>query len=432
MMIGLFLPLIIIALLDIFQDRDGFAPSGIMQILEWGASKVAEESEPVDDEMMESWIADINEKSDLEIYIRRGERNFYTSGSEWLVSYSPAPETLRPGRPIISSAVSRSGNSTATVALYPFGPRFGPRQNDFRGLRIPMPILVAVLLCLVFSFILVRNFVTPLSELGLITGKMQGGDLSVQVGPGVTGRGDEFADLGRSFNKMASRMENLLSSQKRLLIDISHEIRSPLQCVEVAAALLRKECGDGGEKHVERIELEIRRIDNMVEELLTLTRIEDTQTARRDLVELDEIIGSIAEEVSFAHNVDHGRIHVNTRKLSVAGDEVLLSRALGNVIYNATRYTPPDTGIEIDARLDGDMVAVVVKDHGQGVPKDELDKIFLPYYRTDKARAKSQGNSGLGLAISKRIIESHGGCISASNAPTGGLVVTIHLPASAR
>jgi two-component system sensor histidine kinase CpxA len=178
------------------------------------------------------------------------------------------------------------------------------------------------------------------------------------------------------------------------------------------------------------MELEIYRIDNMVEELLTLTRADGMTLARPEYLELDEIIYSIIEDVEFETGIEKKNIISNIQKLSVLGDSVLLNRALNNVIHNAVHYAPPETEIEIDVRREGERAAVIIRDHGQGVPDDEIDRIFLPYYRTDKARERSQGGVGLGLAITKRIIENHGGEIIAANAPTGGLVVTIYLKLS--
>ncbi|GHV44008.1 hypothetical protein FACS1894204_00340 [Synergistales bacterium] len=344
---------------------------------------------------------------------------FYSPGSDWLGLYKP-PNARGPDQPIISSAASRAGRVKVTAAMYPFK----ERQNDHFIQRIPVPLLTAVLLCVGFSFMLVRNFMTPLSELRLITGKLAVGDLSVRVGKGVTGRSDEIADLGRSFNGMAERVENLVSSQQRLLSDISHEIRSPLQRMAVACELLRQKPTEGDGKYEDRIELEIGRIDDMVEELLILTRSED-MPIQRERVELGEIIETIIKDAEFSEN--GVVINANIQKLFVSGDPLLLHRALGNVILNAIRYTAPGTGIEIDLRQEKGRVAIIVRDHGPGVSEEELDKIFLPYYRTDKARERSQGGIGLGLAMTKRITENHAGQITASNAPTGGLVVTIYL-----
>ena len=248
---------------------------------------------------------------------------------------------------------------------------------------------------------------------------------------------------------MPERVEALISSQKRLLSDISHEIRSPLQRMEVASALLRDKSrgGDprGGETsgcensrpYIDRIELEIGRIDKMVEELLTLTRAGEIPLARSENVALDEVIRSILADAEFENGADENTggkaekkvVAADIQKLSVPGDATLLNRALRNVIHNAIRFTAPGTEIEVNARRDGNRAVVTVRDHGQGVSEKDLDKIFLPYYRTDGARERSRGGTGLGLAITKRIIESHGGEVFASNAPSGGLLVTMSLAA---
>jgi two-component system sensor histidine kinase CpxA len=308
--------------------------------------------------------------------------------------------------------------------MYPFN----DRPVGSGRARIPIPILAAAMLCVVFSFILMRNFMTPLAELRAVTGKLTDGDLSVRVGPSVTERSDEIAGLGQSFNMMVGQIESLVSSQKRLLSDISHEIRSPLQRMEAACALLRMEPERGGEKYIDRIELEIGRINDMVEELLLLNSGGDADPARSGTVELDVIIKSVIQDADFENIGEKKKITANIPKLSVLGNLPLLKHAIGNVILNAIRYTAPETGIEINARAEEGSVMVVVRDHGQGVPEDELTKIFLPYYRTDKARERSKGGIGLGLAITKRIIENHGGDIAASNAPSGGLIVTMRFP----
>jgi two-component system sensor histidine kinase CpxA len=423
MLLALFSPIIMIAMMHFIQDEDNLAPPGIVKNLQWSAAALAEQAESVSGGFMPSWIADVKEASGLDVCVRRGGTDFYPPGMEWLLSYAPENEPRRPGRPFVASAVSSSGRTGVTAMMYLFNERPAGGHS-----RIPIPTLAAALLCVAFSFILMRNFMTPLSELRSITGKLAGGDLSVRVGPGVTKRSDEIADLGQSFNMMVARIESLVSSQKRLLSDISHEIRSPLQRMEAACALLRMEPNRGGEKYIDRVELEISRINDMVEELLLLTGGVDTGPAQFETAELDGIIKSVIQDADFENIGEKKKITANIPKLSVMGNPPLLKRAIGNVILNAIRYTAPETDIEINARAEEGRVTVVVRDHGQGVPEEELAKIFLPYYRTDKARERSGGGIGLGLAITKRIIEDHGGDIAASNAPSGGLIVTMRFP----
>ncbi|MDR1509212.1 MAG: HAMP domain-containing protein, partial [Synergistaceae bacterium] len=387
MLLALFSPIIPMTVIHFVQNEDNLAPQGIIQHLEWSASELAEQAESESDEFMLSWIAGVKEESGLDICVKRGEANFYLQGSERLLSYVPEDEPHRPERPFVTSAISSSGRTRVTAAMYPFNDR--PIRNG-RG-KIPIPILVAALLCAAFSFMLVRNFMTPLAELRSITGKLAGGDLSVRVGASVTERSDEIANLGQSFNMMVERIESLVSSQKRLMSDISHEIRSPLQRMEAACALLRMEPEREGEKYIGRLELEIKRINDMVEELLFLTGGGDMGMAQPETAELDEIIKSIIQDADFENGGETKKITANIPKLYVLGNPPLLKRAIGNIIQNAIRYTAPETGIEINAHMEEGRVTVAVRDHGQGVAEEELMKIFLPYYRTDKARERSRG-----------------------------------------
>ncbi|MDR1020815.1 MAG: HAMP domain-containing protein [Synergistaceae bacterium] len=426
LLLVLSLPLIIFTLLRTVRDQNNSIPE-IGRLIEWSASELADRSESVPSENMLSWIEGVKKSSGLDICVSRDGALFRLPDFEW---FEPNTRPDKPGwpptppEPIVASSVSPSGRTAVIAALLPA--RHAPGDNPlFRNLAVTA--LVAGI-SIVLSFMLVQNFMTPLSELRRITLKLADGDLSVRAGPGVTGRRDEIADLGTSFNKMAERVESLVSSQKRLLSDISHEIRSPLQRMEVALAILRRESKAPDEQYIDRLELEIYRIDIMVEELMTLTRSDAAAISQSEELDLGEMINGIVEDIEFEIE-EKKNVTQDTRKLRVMGDATLLNRALGNVIHNAIRHAPSETGIEINARRDGGRVAITVRDHGQGVPDDELEKIFLPYYRTDKARERSKGGVGLGLAITKRIVENHGGSITAANDPSGGLTVTITLDA---
>jgi two-component system sensor histidine kinase CpxA len=428
LLLVLFLPIILFSLLRAVQDRNRHMPEEMAKQIEWSASELADQSESVPGENMDSWIEGVKKASGLEICVSRDGSSFSLPSFKWFESNSLIDNNLgrhpMPPRHIVVSSVSSSGRTEIIAALRLFR---NPGPSPFwRNVGV---LLLVAGISIVFSFMLVQNFMTPLSELRRITLRLASGDLSVRAGPGVTGRGDEIADLGTSFNKMAECVESLISSQKRLLSDISHEIRSPLQRMEVALAILRRESNIEEENYIDRLELEIYRIDNMVEELLTLTSPDGVTLARAERLELDKMINCIIEDIEFETG-ERKSIIANTRNLSVLGDATLLNRAFSNVIHNAIRYAPSETGIEINAGQDSERTVITIRDHGQGVPDNELDKIFLPYYRTDKARERAKGGVGLGLAITKRIIENHGGEITAMNDPTGGLIVTIILNSS--
>ncbi|MDR1731379.1 MAG: HAMP domain-containing protein [Synergistaceae bacterium] len=432
LLLVLFLPMIIIHLTHlarVLQDREDREPLKIFKHLEWHVSELARQADSIPREELLPWIEAVRASSDLEIRVERDGESFFTEGAERLDAQ--AEET--PFR-FFETFLSPSGRTRVVAALRHQGP-----ANFLDFIKIPMAVAV---LSVFFSFMLVKNFMTPLSKLQDITQKLAGGVFSVRVDPSVTGRGDEIAALGKSFNKMAECVENLVSSQKRLLRDISHEIRSPLQRMDLAAALLRKNLQPASElenKYLERIELEVKCIDDMVEELLTLTRVEEGSLTHSERVALDEVLRSAVEDAAFANTSGKTIVILNAPKLAVRGDALLLKRALYNVIQNALRYIDPESVVEIDLRQeDGQKerqeegnrakrAVLTVRDHGYGVAEEELEKIFLPYYRTDKARERSQGGVGLGLSITRRIVESHGGNVFAANAPGGGLVVTIAL-----
>jgi two-component system sensor histidine kinase CpxA len=421
LLLVLFLPIILFTLMRLVQDQRKHIPEGIVRQLKWSASELADRSESVPGEDMLSWIDGVKKNSWLDIYVSRDGAVFHLPGFEWANERPAKPgRHPQPGRPIAARSHSHSGRTEVMAALRPFHPGNSPLLRNVAVLTLVAGISI------VLSFMLVKNFTTPLSELRRITLKLADGDLSVRAGPGLTGRRDEIADLGASFNMMAERVESLISSQKRLLSDISHEIRSPLQRMEVALAILRRDAKATDEQYIDRLELEIYRIDIMVEELMTLTRSDAVTLTRQEKLDLGDMINGIIADIEFETG-EKKNISADTRNLSVLGDAALLNRALNNVIHNAIRYAPSGTGIEISANQDGERVVVTVKDHGHGVPDDELSKIFLPYYRTDKARERSKGGVGLGLAITKRIVENHGGEITAMNDPAGGLIVTIIL-----
>jgi signal transduction histidine kinase len=294
--------------------------------------------------------------------------------------------------------------------------------------------LLSALLGAVTSWLLARNFLKPLSELRATTARLTAGDFSVRVGGNVTRRSDEIGDLSVAFNGMAERLAELIGAQKRLLADVSHEIRSPLQRMEMALALAR-----GAEEHelescLSRLETEVGRIDAMVEELLLLTRAEARLVSNDEEIVLEGLLSGLAEDIRFEAQEECPKIKVDAAaNLAVRGNSVLLERALRNILHNAVNYAPAGS-ISIRAReLDGRFAEISISDQGKGLPADELEKIFLPWYRVNSfvdGKAKPQEGMGLGLNISRRIAESLGGAISAANNSDGGLTVTILLPLS--
>jgi two-component system sensor histidine kinase CpxA len=283
-------------------------------------------------------------------------------------------------------------------------------------------IAVAVLLCYWLAFHLTQ----PVRLLQKAVERFGHGDFSARVG---SDRGDELGQLARTFDRMADRIETLLAAERRLLLDISHELRSPLARLGVAVELARM--GDDPDAQLNRIQKESDRLNTLVGELLQVTRAEgDPSSLRAEAVRLDQLVKQLVDDAAIEAEARGTAVTVaETLPVTMQGDPELLRRALENVIRNAIRYSPPDMPVEVSlARRNGHAV-VSVRDHGPGVPEDALPRIFDAFYRVESDRNRASGGAGLGLSIARRAIELHRGSIRARNAHPG-LCVEMELPAT--
>ena len=260
---------------------------------------------------------------------------------------------------------------------------------------------------------------------------MAGGDLSTRVGPLLEKRADEFSDLARDFDLMAERIEALVQSQRRLLQDISHELRSPLARLNVSLELARKQSGTDARSSLDRIERESERMNQLIGQLLSLTRLEgDEGLIVTEPVDLGALLSEVCSDADFEARNRQRRVRLtHNEPCVVTGSSELLRSAVENVIRNAVRYTAEDTEVEVTQRQrESSQVSILVRDRGPGIPEEVLTQIFRPFYRVGDARDRESGGVGLGLSIAERIVRLHGGTIAASNQPAGGLAIEISLP----
>jgi two-component system sensor histidine kinase CpxA len=277
-----------------------------------------------------------------------------------------------------------------------------------------------VLLCYWLAYHLTR----PVRRLQRAVERFGRGDLSARSG---SVRRDELGELARTFDRMADRMETLLAAERRLLLDISHELRSPLARLGVAIELARS--GDNLEAALNRIQKESDRLAALVGQLLQVTRAEgDPGSLRRDPVRLDELVEQLVDDSSIeAASHGCGVKYQRREPVTVAGDEELLRRAVENVLRNAIRHAPRDTDVEIKLARSNGQVVVDIRDHGPGVPEEALAQLFDAFYRVETDRNRTSGGIGLGLSIARRAVELHKGKIRARNAQPG-LEVELELP----
>lgn len=298
--------------------------------------------------------------------------------------------------------------------------------------RLIGPLLLSVLLAGMISALATRYLVEPIMRLQAATRRLAAGELDHRVGHALSARHDEFTVLARDFDRMADQISNLLGAQRRLMQDLSHELRSPLARLRVALELLR---GPSPRADLlDRIERDADRMDVLIGELLLLARLDSPEMpARHEDVDLDELIGEIVDDARLEGAASHRELHyrqhasgVHASGVQVTGDRELLHRAIENVVRNALQHTPEGAEIVVTLTHRPDEAEIRIADSGPGVATELLERLFTPFVRGEAAG--KEGN-GLGLAIARGAVQLHGGDIAARPRDQGtGLEVTIRLP----
>jgi two-component system, OmpR family, sensor kinase len=295
-----------------------------------------------------------------------------------------------------------------------------------------VPLAMGILASLCFGALLAWYVSRPIRHLRGAFAALSGGRLETRVVPLIGKRRDDVADLGRDFDHMAQQLQTAIASQRRLLHDVSHELRSPLARLQAAIGLARQD-PRRIEATLERIEREAVRVDELVGELLTLSRLEmgaaDATLEPTQRVDLMDLVASVVADAHFEAQPS-GKSVVFSGEGEVLGEvrPELLHRAVENVVRNAVKFTGDGTSVAVCAAPSaaGERLVLSVADRGPGVPQAELAAIFEPFYRG--ASGQAAAGFGLGLAIARQAIETHGGRVHAANREGGGLVITIELP----
>lgn len=296
------------------------------------------------------------------------------------------------------------------------------------GIRPPvMPIVAGSLVSLVFAWLLAWYFAKPIRTLRTAFDAEANGKLDTRVGATMRQRRDELSDLGDDFDRMAEQLQKLVEGQRRLLHDVSHELRSPLARLQAATDLLRQQ-PERAQEFIERIRRDTNRIDSLVGELLTLSRLDaGTEELLRERFKLVDLLEDVAEDARFEAASKDCRIVVEAMdEMTAEGDIELLRRALENVVRNAVRHAPVKSVVTIAGGEEASGIVIRISDAGSGVDESDLETIFEPFHRAPNA--KPFEGYGLGLAITRQVMKLHGGSVTAENVSEGGFVVTLRMP----
>ncbi|WP_049721406.1 ATP-binding protein [Gilvimarinus polysaccharolyticus] len=276
-------------------------------------------------------------------------------------------------------------------------------------------LMASMTLVLLLSAILARWLSRPIRQLSHATKQLGDGQLATRVKPGK----GELGQLGHDFNLMAEKLQTATATQQRLLADVSHELRSPLTRLKLAADLLADQ---GSNSYIQRIEKECDTLEHLVDQVLTLSRLEGSIYQEQD--ESTDIAQQVQQAIEDWRFQTEGKqfTYDGPTQLIVDTKPQLLQRVLDNLLSNACRYAQT-INVTLDSPQAGSW-QLTITDNGPGVSDERLEHLFKPFYRGDPARGH-QGNIGLGLAIAQAAAQTQGANLTVAHAATGGLCFTL-------
>lgn len=282
---------------------------------------------------------------------------------------------------------------------------------------------IALVVLTLFSLLVTLSITRPLSRLRGAVHDLGQTTYQQNSLARLANRRDEFGVLANDFNRMGARLQSLIGSQRQLLRDVSHELRSPLARLRIALALAERAGPEEREKLWPRLTRECDRLEALISEILVLARV-DADHASAEEVDLNALLSAVQKDAGMASPEQQIELQAE-QQLHLKGWPTMLERALDNLLRNAQRFNPAGQAIEVLALRQGERIVISVRDHGPGVDVEHLPQLGEPFFR---APGQSAAGHGLGLAIARRAAERHGGSLVLGNHPEGGFIASLELP----
>ena len=282
---------------------------------------------------------------------------------------------------------------------------------------------IALVVLTLFSLLVTFSITRPLSRLRGAVHDLGQTTYQQNSLAKLANRRDEFGVLATDFNRMGARLQSLIGSQRQLLRDVSHELRSPLARLRIALALAERANPEEREKLWPRLTRECDRLEALISEILVLARV-DADNASAEDVDLNALLATLQKDAQLSSPEQTVRLQAEPQ-LNLKGWPTMIERAVDNLLRNAQRFNPSDQPIDLQASRQGERIVISVRDHGQGVQAEHLSQLGEPFYR---APGQTAAGHGLGLAIAKRAAERHGGTLTLANHAQGGFVASLELP----
>lgn len=302
------------------------------------------------------------------------------------------------------------------------------RERTFNAMGLAA--FIAVIMAIIIGFLMSRMFTIPVRTITDTARRIREGDLSARTNM----RGDDEIDqLGETFDEMAASLERDLKRERRLTSDVAHELRTPLMAMQATVEAMQDGVYPTDAEHLETVAAETRRLARLVQQTLDLSRLENhTAPLNLDQVDVVQLTQTIVgNQQQLFHNKGlHLRFvdEMQGRSSTITCDSDMITQCIINLMSNAMRYTPEEGWVVVSVRGDRKHVMVTVSDTGIGIAKDDLARIFGRFWRADASRAREAGGLGVGLAVTKQIVERHHGFIAVESELGKGTTFTIHLP----
>ena len=320
--------------------------------------------------------------------------------------------------------VTSENGSVYTLRILPspaLSAKFNPETLHFYRL------LASLVIIFIGSLWLYRSIAKPLKVLHDASLALSKGDFSVRTTHKVGSRKNELGQLAQAFDEMAIKIEALLNNQKQLFRDISHEIRTPLTRQKLAIELAKN--SETPLVFLEKIEHQNNNINALVHNLLTFLQLEDSTPRNSETLDLAQIMLDLITEAELDIKAKHIDVHSEFEgQYLITGDNILITRALENILMNAIKYSPASGKVDIQMSRLNSMYQLSISDQGPGIPETDLEHVLKPFYRSDQSRNQQTGGFGLGLAITHKIIKQHKGELRINNVQPSGLRVSLEFP----